>query len=384
MKITFYSLLMSLLWSSLMILITHFLRKKPFFLRKVGAPLLLVFYMLSIGRMVFPVEFPFVQEISLRNWYSQFMESFYLNENTWANVRLSWAELAGLCWGTVSLILLLVFSIRYCISLKKLPRFFSKKDVRAEKILDKIQQGRGKSFTVQIFRCTTTQVPVGIGLFKKKILLPEKHLSDKELCYILCHEYTHFLHKDLFLKMMTHLYCCVFWWNPLVYLLRKDVAQILEIKCDLAVTGEYSNLQKAEYLQTIVDLLKNGKKEALHCFPVAAGLLQSDNSLSLVERFKIVSGNVRPANNWVFALLLGSGCTLFASYLFVIQPAYDPPSSDIFTEADVTVPNLGDVYLLKHKDGTYCLISENEQPEHIENEAVINAFLQSNVPVIEE
>lgn len=139
MKITFYSLLMSLLWSSLMIFITHFFRKKPFFLHKIGVPFLLGFYLLSIVRMVFPVEFPFVQEISLRNWYSQVMESFYLNENSWANVRLSWAEIAGLCWGTVSLILLLVFSIRYCISLKKLPRFFSKRDVAAEKILGSVK-----------------------------------------------------------------------------------------------------------------------------------------------------------------------------------------------------------------------------------------------------
>ena len=87
MKITFYSLLMSLLWSSLMIFITHFFRKKPFFLHKIGVPFLLGFYLLSIVRMVFPVEFPFVQEISLRNWYSQVMESFYqmcIRDRVWA------------------------------------------------------------------------------------------------------------------------------------------------------------------------------------------------------------------------------------------------------------------------------------------------------------
>ena len=384
MKITFYSLLMSLLWSSLMILITHFLRKRPFFLHKVGAPFLLGFYLLSIGRMILPVELPYVNEIPLRNWYSQVMEGFYLNENIWANISWSWVELVGLCWGTVSIILLMVFSIQYCVSLKKLLSFFSKRDVAAGKILNEIQQERGKRFAVQIYRCSGSQVPMGIGLFKKKILLPEKDLSDKELRYILCHEYTHFLHKDLFIKMMTQLYCCVFWWNPLVYLLCKDVAQILEIKCDLTVTGEYSNQQKAEYLQTIVNLLKNEKKGKKHCLPVAAGLLQSDDSLSLVERFKLVSASVCPKKSWTFALLLGSFCMLFVSYLFVFQPAYDPPASDFYTEADITVPNLGHVYLLKHKDGTYCLIPENGEPNHIEDSTVINAFLQSNVPVIEE
>lgn len=49
----------------------------------------------------------------------------------------------------------------------------------------------------------------------------------------------------------------------MIYFLKKDMEQLLEIKCDLDVTAHMGNRDKAEYLATIVAMLKNAeaKKE---------------------------------------------------------------------------------------------------------------------------
>ena len=80
------------------------------------------------------------------------------------------------------------------------------------------------------------------------------------------------------------------WWNPLVYLLRRDLPQILEIRCDMAVTKDYTVSQKAEYLQTIVNSLKRMGKERGHV-PAVSSVCQAAG----IGRFP-VSGGTLPAD----------------------------------------------------------------------------------------
>lgn len=106
-------------------------------------------------------------------------------------------------------------------------------------------------------------VPMEVGIFRKSILLPDEPYTDSELYYILKHEYTHFQNKDLLIKILIYIYWCLFWWNPAIYLLKNDLSQILEIKCDLDVIDHMGNEHRVEYLTTIVTMLKNASANSI-------------------------------------------------------------------------------------------------------------------------
>ena len=94
-------------------------------------------------------------------------------------------------------------------------------------------------------------------MFRKKILLPRIDYSEEELLYILLHEYIHFANRDIFVKLLVSLFCMIFWWDPVAHLLKQDLEQTLEIKCDLSVAKCLNMEERACYLRTIISTLKH-------------------------------------------------------------------------------------------------------------------------------
>lgn len=127
----------------------------------------------------------------------------------------------------------------------------------------------------------------GIGVIHKRIILPDKDYTEAELRYVLLHEYTHFLKHDTVVKLLVALFCLIFWWNPVVYLLQKDLEQNLEIKCDLSVARTLCSKERAEYLRTILVLMKQSDRK--HRIPfAAAALFKTDADAAIKERFETV------------------------------------------------------------------------------------------------
>lgn len=387
MNVSVFSLLMSVLWSSLIILVAHLLRRKAFFLRRVGAPVLVVFYLLSVGRMVLPVEFPFSREVPLRSWFSTAVQAVCIEEHQLGDFGWTWAQAACVCWAAVGIILLLWFSFRYWRAVRRMTQSLAR-DPLAEEILQSIRKESKRSLKVQVFRTERASTPMGVGIFRRKIILPCGEIPPQELEYILRHEYTHFLHGDLWVKLLTQVYCCLFWWNPLVYLLRRDLPQILEIRCDMAVTNDYTVSQKAEYLQTIVNSLKRMGKErdTSRQFLVSARLLASEDSLSLVERFRLISGGQEPRRLMTASLVTGALCLLFVSYLFIFQSAYDPPEEDVYNgaHASIVVPDIGEVSLIRQDDGTFAFDLGNGQRITMHDQNLLSKLLEQGVQIKEE
>lgn len=139
----------------------------------------------------------------------------------------------------------------------------------------------------------------------------------------------------------------------MIYLLKRDLSQILEIKCDLDVTDKMANQNKAQYLTTIVTMLKNaGMKEQEKTFYGTTALVSKDYESEIIERFRLVSASYGP--NKKNALFTGSWflifCMLiFLSYSFVIRPDYDSSlNREKLPEAAA-----GSSYSIECVDGTY-------------------------------
>lgn len=377
---------MSVAWSSVFILLIHLFRKKQFFLNGFGLTTFVLLYICSIGRLFVAVEFPFTREIPVPEIYNRFYEAIRTEQIGAGAYALNGIEAFLLLWVTVSIVLIAVYFFRIQRQNNAVRTFRLIPNARAEAILAELQQSYGGKQKIQVSECSDISMPMGIGLFKKQILLPAASYTDTELRYILLHEYMHFHKNDLLILYLTELFCRLFWWNPLVYLLKADIRQILEIRCDLSVVTGMRKAERLEYLGTIGSCISQSTKLKTGYAPlVSANLFRKNNkSEEMLERFKLIAYPVKK-NYFRFQVLclVCAVLLLFFSYSFVLQPQYQPLKDEVFTDENVGESGTLSGYILAKQDGTYMFVDESGLEFELKKENV-DLFASSGFEIREE
>jgi len=235
-------------------------------------------------------------------------------------------ELLCIVWIIGMLYSLTKYSVKY----RRAMRCFQGLPQEESRMGQEILEGLDRSKRIKVLRSAGIQTPCCIGVFRKRIFLPDKVYDREELRYILLHEYTHLAHNDILLKVLITVLCGIYWWNPLVYLLRKDLNQSMEIRCDLSITKHLGERERADYLDVILKTFREDGNSSQ--FAGTAGLVEN-HSKRLLERFRIVAdmGIVQKKQVNVFAGLVML-LILIVSYSFILQPEYETPISEIETD----------------------------------------------------
>ena len=180
------------------------------------------------------------------------------------------------------------------------------------------------------------------GLFHPIILIPIDIYEEKDLRYIFYHELMHWKERDIWIKLLISLLCCVFWWNPCSYLLKLDLSETLEMRCDQSVSRLLTDDEKHEY----VDVLK-----------------KTFNSLPTKEkgsRFRLFSFGISefaagPEEHSAYKRAdLVLNMPYQQKYNRIIQPHYDAPEDDISTIGFEEISSENS-YIVLESDKTYSL-----------------------------
>ena len=146
--------------------------------------------------------------------------------------------------------------------------------------LSAIAEQTGRKRPVELCVNPLVSSPLLIGFFRPCIVLPSADISEKDFQYIVLHELTHYKRRDMFYKWLVQITVCLHWFNPLVYLMRREITKACEFSCDEAVLSKmgYDNAQ--DYGETLLDAMAAvGKyKESL------AAVTLSENKQLLKER----------------------------------------------------------------------------------------------------
>ena len=109
--------------------------------------------------------------------------------------------------------------------------------------------------------------PYTAGIFRPEILLPDISYSDEELHFVLAHEIQHIKSRDYLKKLFFIAAEALFWWNPLSHVYVNEYEMLAELECDRRVTdGMDSDTLKA-YLgrDTVRDeTIKTGRRRQTH------------------------------------------------------------------------------------------------------------------------
>lgn len=230
-------------------------------------------------------------------------------------------------------------------------------DTELNNILDEICTDKEKR-NIKIVQTATVEVPCCMGIFEKRILIPDKKYSREELHYIILHEYTHLDNKDILTIQMINILCIVFWWNPFVYILKGDMYQSIEIRCDQTVTKKLKSAERGNYLTVILKEYKASVQEKEFRKPAGAMPLFEDHSDHLIERFRLVAEG-KQSSSRIGRILVPviAVALLVLSYSLILQPRYDVPENTYTIENEFEDINQDNAYLYV-SDGKYYLHCE--------------------------
>ena len=94
--------------------------------------------------------------------------------------------------------------------------------------------------------------PMLFGIKSPVVYLPDRVYDDTELEMIIRHELTHLKSRDLGYKWLILAVCDIYWFNPILRLMKKMAYQDIEYVCDEKVTGGLDVDGKAHYGETML------------------------------------------------------------------------------------------------------------------------------------
>jgi len=104
----------------------------------------------------------------------------------------------------------------------------------------------------------------------------------------------------------------------------------------------------------------------------------------LIERFDMVAHSLHRRTYWYqIAIIIIFVLLIAASYLFVLQPYYQPAETEMV--ADSYVSESGDMtgYVIKHSDGSYTFVDSDGLSRPIQSENV-ELLISTGIEVKEE
>ena len=320
MQITIFSFLSALLWSSLLIVAIYLLRHTRF-KQHFGVLSMVLLYLFCAVRLFLPLEFTHTLIAEDNVVYPHIYDLLTQKRDMLANAPIGLILCAVWILGFCELLFRYLWQYRKAIH--SVERYAEPWDKQINALLRQVQQQTRRTIKVQGYTAANIESAFGIGMIHKRIILPDKDYTEAELRYVLLHEYTHFLKHDTVVKLLVALFCLIFWWNPVVYLLQKDLEQNLEIKCDLSVARTLCSKERAEYLRTILVLMKQSDRK--HRIPfAAAALFKTDADAAIKERFETVMAYSAHRRNRAASAVFTSVFTvlLIASYTVLPQPQF--------------------------------------------------------------
>lgn len=355
MILNIYTVFMSILCCDIFTILLYLIFTRTRFVVKFSVYPLLLLIILSITRLLLNVEFPNTPILPSKTIYPAVMT--FLESTPFANLSdvLSFQiyELLIFLWIAGTLYALL----RLCFQEYRFHKYLSKEPCSTDKRLYSVlgQISNGKSGKLRIVESSLISTPMIAGLFHPTIYLPKLSFSDTELYHVLSHEWTHYLHKDIWTKFLVRILCAIYWWNPVVYLLKNSVDNILETKSDLYLTKGMPEEGSIDYLQTLLSVTRKAYSKQQAIPPVAIGLIPNKKKHQLEQRFHFVlekKTSDRKLKAYAVLLSLVMLLTFAGSYCFILQPHSEPPELETGEVIEISPET---AYIKKNKDGVYSL-----------------------------
>lgn len=104
----------------------------------------------------------------------------------------------------------------------------------------------------KLLACPGLEVPMLTGLVAPALMLPQNASPEDGLDYALLHELIHYRRRDIWLKALVMLTVSVHWFNPVMWLMVRQVDRDIELACDEMALTVLPEEERLAYGETIL------------------------------------------------------------------------------------------------------------------------------------
>lgn len=326
-------------------------------------------------RMMVPVNFPFTRTIYSSKLLIGLGNIVYAN--VYGDREILVSDLLLWLWIGVAVILL----IRYFYKRVKVRRILEQyviKDTDTKEYYESFLNDT-KIRSIKIAVIPGEKQAAIFGVIRPIMILPDTVLEEKTVAHMIRHEIRHYANYDLWLKFLVDLLVVIHWWNPVVYVMRKELSLAFELSNDYMVTRDMPELEKLEYAQTLVQAAKLMSNQQAYDLNLTGGeCLETRIKMLLKEKTtEKVRGRLLTAANLFFVFLIMIISLVFVPEVFYKESVhYD---SEEFEGSFEITP--GNAYYLKTENGYELYVDDVYRGEI---EELPEDYEESGVPIYEK
>lgn len=334
-----------------------------------GAKMIFIGIFIIFLRMCIPVNLPFTYTINSSRLFLPLVElnkaTIGLSSYKFLNVGILLVYLAAL----IRLIIL-------CIRKKRLHSYLDAYTVadrsQCRQLFDIVERHCTKSIRIAVIPRNIS--PAITGTLHPTIIFPASwdSFSEEELDCICMHEINHYKNHDLWTRLLLDIISCIHWWNPLVYLMRREYALTLELSNDYSLMEEHPDLNYINYADLLLKVAKKtaGSPKA----PAGVASFVRNDSSDLKTRISFILKNParqKKKKNTALRVHTALICavTVF-SLILVVEPTFPP---HICPDDGTFYMDPGDTYFVHTSEGYEIYVKKNykgtiiELPEDFKN-----------------
>lgn len=315
MRLTPSSILSSVMLISLVISFICIILKCNILIKNINFTSMFVCLGIIFIRLILPVEFKY--SISFPS--STLLPNIYKILNTKIGIRIS--SLLAIIWILIAVLKIYYNLSRYLSLINCAQKVSFADDKKINDLIKSIINERKNRTHIyfRVIKSANIDTPMILGIRTPIIMMPDSDFTYDENYYILKHEIEHYYANHLLLKLIFTIISCIYWWNPIIYLLKKTINNCMEIQVDILITNDLNEKQKLSYLSCLLKVAKNSTNNKYKYFLPFSSKYNSP----LKQRFQIIlskraSFNKRICTSFIIVLFL---LLLFIpSYLLVFEP----------------------------------------------------------------
>lgn len=291
MTLTLSSVFSTLLFNNLLIIIIYFMLKNYKFILCIGIKLILFCMFFITIRFFFPFNFSFMRPISIKKILPPIF-TFLRNTPLFLfHYKIYLIDILAFIWITGIILISLKAFISYFEFGRKVNTFEIIADPKMINLLNQINANYQNKTSFRMVYNDILESPFIVKLKHPIIIIPKISLSEEDWFYILNHEIAHYYHNDLFYKVCVEILSFFYWWNPFIYLLKKQVENLLEINIDIFITKTFNDKQKLDYLDCLLKIIQVCKGHNHKLYSITAFYNSKTSIMS--QRVNIILEHIR-------------------------------------------------------------------------------------------
>lgn len=236
----------------------------------------------------------------------------------------------------------------------------------------------------RIFICSHIRSPMLFGYCHTRLLMPDRPYDETERGMIVRHELQHQKNRDLWYKLLMMLVCDLYWFNPILLLMRRLAYQDVECVCDSQVMRRLSVDDQKRYGNIVLDHMAETDEKGSGYIGYGTSIFTGKKAARLRIRNMFAK-----KNKWgyiimgvlVLCAVAGSSMWMLSGHDTVLDGSEQNPASDesdrspvqdsdqnsVSTGQDmgqmdqdrvVFTEDLNDLYRAKNLDCTNCYTTE--------------------------